>query len=98
LVVQTDNPAYWRYMAAVVPRFFDFHQQKGPWPDAPAGRTRREIMARRKGLPVFRGFGHPRPELDAAALDSLVAELPAPDFDTEKASAARRRPHRRNKP
>jgi tRNA (guanine-N7-)-methyltransferase len=90
-VVQTDNPAYWRYLAAVIPRFFDFREQKGPWPDAPQGRTRREIMARRMGLPVFRGWGHPRPELDVAALDSLIAELPSPDFDAEKSPPARRR-------
>ena len=96
-VVQTDNAAYWRYMAGVIPRFFDFREQKGPWSDAPQGRTRREIMARRMGLPVFRGWGHPRPELDAAAIDSLVAELPAPDFDAEKAPPARR-PRRRRKP
>jgi len=91
LVIQTDNPAYWRYMAAVIPRFFRFEEQKGPWPDAPEGRTRREIMARRMRLPVFRGFGHPRPELDAAALAALVAELPAPDFAADSARPARRR-------
>ncbi len=96
LVVQTDNPAYWRYMAAAIPRFFDFQEQKGPWPDAPEGRTRREIMARRKGLRVFRGYGRPRPELDATAMDALVAELPAPDFDAVNAPRARR--PRRRKP
>ncbi len=46
-VIQTDNPAYWQYLAAVIPRLFDFHPQRGPWPDAPEGRTRREILARR---------------------------------------------------
>jgi len=81
LVIQTDNPSYWRYLAGILPRFFDFREQKGPWPDAPQGRTRREIMARGMKLPVFRGWGHPRPELDATALETLVAELPAPDFD-----------------
>jgi tRNA (guanine-N7-)-methyltransferase len=96
-VVQTDNPAYWRYMAAAIPRLFDFREQKGPWPDAPEGRTRREIMARRMGLPVFRGFGHPRPELDAATLALLVTELPAPNFDAEKAPPARR-PRGRRRP
>jgi len=91
LVVQTDNPAYWRYLAAVVPRVFDFHEQRGPWPDAPEGRTRREIMARRKGLRIFRAWGTPRPGLGAAALESLVAELPLPGFDAEIDRPARRR-------
>ncbi len=97
LVVQTDNPAYWRYMAAVVPRFFDFHEQQGPWPDAPQGRTRREIMARRMGLPVFRACGRPRPELDAAALEALVAELPSPEFDAESGKRPRRPARRRRR-
>jgi tRNA (guanine-N7-)-methyltransferase len=96
LVIQTDNPAYWRYATAVIPRFFDFHEQKGPWPDAPQGRTRREIMARGMGLPVFRGWGCPRPDLDAAALEALVAELPSPDFDA-LADKPARRPRRRGR-
>jgi tRNA (guanine-N7-)-methyltransferase len=89
-VIQTDNPAYWRYTAAVIPRFFDFHEQQGPWPDAREGRTRREIMARRMGLTIFRAWGRPRAELDAAALETLVAELPAPAFDAESGKRARR--------
>jgi tRNA (guanine-N7-)-methyltransferase len=80
-VIQTDNPAYWRYIAAVAPRLFEFQQQKGPWPDAPEGRSRREIMARGMGLEVFRGWGRPLPGLDEAARQSLVAELPVPEFD-----------------
>src|SRR5205085_7430131 len=50
-VFQTDNPGYWRYAQSMVPMFFEFAQQTGPWPDAPRGRTRREIIAKRKGLP-----------------------------------------------
>jgi tRNA (guanine-N7-)-methyltransferase len=80
-VLQTDNQAYWQYMKRIVPRFFEFHMQKEPWPDAPDGRTRREIMARRMGLTVFRGWGRPLRELDSAMLDALVVELPPPDFD-----------------
>ena len=90
-VIQTDNPAYWRYIATIAPRFFEFHEQKGPWPDAPQGRSRREIMARHMGLEVFRGWGRPLPELDGAARQALAAELPAQEFD----AAIRRRPGRR---
>jgi len=89
-VIQTDNPAYWRYMVAVVSRFFEFHEQKGPWPDAPQGRTRREIMARRMGLRIFRAWGRPQPELDAAALAALAAGLPVPEFDAESGKHTRR--------
>ena len=52
--IQTDNPGYWQYIREVVPVFFDFHERIGRWPDAPKGRTRREIMAlkaRPAGLP-----------------------------------------------
>ncbi len=94
LVIQTDNPAYWHYLAAAVPRFFEFHEQKGPWPDAPEGRTRREIMARGMGLRIFRAWGRPRPELDEAARASLITELPAPDFDAAQGKPAHRRRRR----
>src|SRR5262249_6906789 len=40
-VVQTDNPDYWAYMTQVLPSFFEFRDHPEPWPDAPAGRTRR---------------------------------------------------------
>jgi len=92
LVFQTDNPAYWRYVAGVAPRFFEFHEQRTSWPDAPAGRTRREIMARRMGLPIFRAWAHPRPELDADQLQALVSQLPLPDFE-----ATQHRPRRRGR-
>lgn len=81
LVLQTDNPAYWTYILSIVSEFFDFHEQSGPWPDAPQGRTRREIMARGMGLVVYRGWGNPRPNLGAEALAQLVARLPLPTFD-----------------
>lgn len=93
-VIQTDNPAYWRYIAAAAPRLFDFHEQKDPWPDAPEGRTRREIMARRMGLKIFRGWGRARPEIDAAAREAIVRELPQPEFD---ATVHRRSKNRRRR-
>ncbi|MGO8750231.1 MAG: tRNA (guanine(46)-N(7))-methyltransferase TrmB [Thermoguttaceae bacterium] len=80
-VIQTDNRAYWRYIANVASRLFDFHPQESPWPDMPEGRTRREIMARRMGLPVFRGWGRPITGLDSERIRELVAELPLPTFD-----------------
>ena len=91
LVIQTDNLPYWRYMATIIPRFFEFHEQKGPWSDAPAGRTRREIVARSKGLPIFRAWGCPHRGLDPASLDALAAELPPPLFDARPRKKKRRR-------
>lgn len=87
LVLQTDNPAYWRYMQEVAPAFFEFTEQPGKWPDAPHGRTRREILALREGLPVFRGAGRPRTGLTDDDLTRLVAELPLPKFNADRRPA-----------
>lgn len=81
-VVQTDNPAYWRYIAQVAPAMFDFRPRTTPWTEDPHGRTRREIIARRQGLTIYRGEGTPRPELNETSLAELVERLPRPAFDT----------------
>jgi tRNA (guanine-N7-)-methyltransferase len=80
LVLQTDNRAYWQYIRRVLPLLFDFEELKGPWPDAPQGRTRREIYARNHQMPVFRGQARPRPELTAEAIAQIVRDAPRPDF------------------
>jgi tRNA (guanine-N7-)-methyltransferase len=82
--LQTDNPGYWRYLQAVVPVFFDFQERQRPWPDAPKGRTRREIIALRRGLPVFRGWGTRRDGLSEAEAVRLAEALPPPVFDADR--------------
>jgi tRNA (guanine-N7-)-methyltransferase len=82
--VQTDNPGYWRYIREAVPVFFDFHERIGRWPDAPKGRTRREIIALRRGLPVFRGSGVRREALSEEEAILAAQQLPAPIFDTDR--------------
>ena len=82
LVVQTDNPDYWAYMSRVLPSFFHFAEHPGPWPDAPEGRTRREILARQRGLAIFRGVGVRRNDLRPETLSDLVKSLPFPKFQT----------------
>ena len=79
-VIQTDNRAYWNYVRKIAPPFFEFHIQAGAWPDAPLGRTRREIMARQQRLEIFRGWGNPRGNLDEAGIAGLVDQLPSPQF------------------
>lgn len=76
--IQSDNPGYWRYIREIVPMFFEFHERIGRWPDAPKGRTRREIMALRRGLPLFRGSGTARTDLDESAALRLAETLPPP--------------------
>ena len=53
--LQTDNPGYWRYIREAVPMFFEFQERAAPWPDAPKGRTRREIEAEKNALRMLRG-------------------------------------------
>jgi tRNA (guanine-N7-)-methyltransferase len=81
-VVQTDNPDYWKYMLEVLPSFFDFREQIGPWPDAPEGRTRREILALKTGLTIHRGLGIRRDDLAPETALSLANSLPLPVFRT----------------
>lgn len=80
LVVQTDNPDYWSYMVRVIPHFFELREQDGPWPDAPEGRTRREIIARQRGLPIFRALGKRYDDIDRKAALALAVSLPEPRF------------------
>lgn len=79
-VIQTDNPDYWDYIRRVFPPFFDFQVQDGPWPDAPEGRSRREILARSRGLRIFRGHGRRRDEILREDVLKLAESLPAPTF------------------
>jgi tRNA (guanine-N7-)-methyltransferase len=79
-VVQTDNPDYWAYVSRVLPSFFEFSEHPGPWPDAPEGRTRREILARQRGLTIFRGVGVRRDDISAQTLILLAQSLPLPKF------------------
>lgn len=83
LVVQTDNPAYWRYLSRSAPRLFAWEEQPLPWPDAPEGRTRREILARQQGLAIMAGLGRPL-ALHPRQARARVARLEKPTFDANK--------------
>jgi tRNA (guanine-N7-)-methyltransferase len=83
-VLQTDNPGYWKYIQQIVPLFFEFTEHPGKWPDSPKGRTRREIIALRQGLPVFRGTGRPRADIAADDVVKLAESLPPPTFDADR--------------
>jgi len=83
-VVQTDNPGYWTYIREAAAVFFDLHERIGRWADAPRGRTRREIIALRKGLPVFRGHGTARTDITEETSIRLAEQLPPPTFDADR--------------
>ena len=79
-VLQTDNRPYWNYVTQVLPLFFDWEMQSQPWPDAPQGRTRREIYSLKKGSPIYRAVCRPLSELSVESVQLLAAEVPPPDF------------------
>ncbi len=84
LLLQTDNPSYWHYIRQVVPYFFELIERENPWPESPKGRTRREIIARRHGLPIFRGEARRRDALSVDDALQLANALPPPTFNADR--------------
>ena len=81
-VIQTDNPDYWEYITQITPIFFDFRERFEPWPDAPEGRSRREVLSRSRGVRIFRGEGTRRDAISRNEALKLAASLPPPRFRT----------------
>ena len=77
LVLQTDHQGCSQYLREAALRHFDVEALHDPWPDAPLGRTRREILARRKRLVIRRMLARRR---DAPS----DAKPPRPWFDTPR--------------
>jgi tRNA (guanine-N7-)-methyltransferase len=88
LVLQTDNRRYGKHLLEAVADSFAPEIQDGPWPDAPLGRTQREIVARRKGLPILRILARRRER-------PLGQPAPAPYFDPARPGLRTRRPNRK---
>jgi tRNA (guanine-N7-)-methyltransferase len=88
LVLQTDNQKYGRHLLESVRRHFVPEVEPGPWPDAPHGRTERERVARRKGLPILRVVARRRDR-------PLVVAPPPPYFDPSRPGLRRRRSRRK---
>ncbi len=90
-VFQTDNAAFAKYGRTTAKSLFAWKELDGPWPDAPGGRTLREIEARSRGLTIVRAVAT-RLELEVAEAERRAASLPEPDFDADRpAFAAKRR-------
>jgi tRNA (guanine-N7-)-methyltransferase len=53
-VFQTDNAPQASYARRAAPALFQWRERDGPWPDAPRGRTLREIVAIARGLRLTR--------------------------------------------
>ncbi len=83
IFLQTDSKAYWDYMKSTSSHFFNFSERIGCWPDAPRGRTRREILAIKRGMTIYRGSGIKLNNLLEDDLQKLESNLPMPLFTTE---------------
>ena len=85
MVLQSDSRSHARYLLEAVRKHFDPEVLTGTWPDAPLGRTRREIVALRKELAVSRIVARRRET-------PLDVPVPRPYFDTKR-KRVRRSPH-----
>ncbi len=83
-VIQTDNPGYWRYIRQVVPVFSTFKSSADRGPTPRMAEPRREIIARSKKLPIFRGSGAAKLGLSADEAVKLAETLPPPRFDADR--------------
>ena len=95
-VFQTDNPAFAAYARRVLPALFEVREHPEPWPDAPRGRTLREIVARQQRLVIVRLLCT-RLDLPPEEAARRVAGLPEPAFDAA-ADRAQRVPRPRRTP
>ena len=86
LFLQTDSRPYAKYLFEAARLYFRVERQDGPWPDAPRGRTRREVVAMQKKLTIAR--------LRAFPLETPLA-IPPPLPYFERSSVRERRQRKR---
>jgi len=84
LILQTDHRRYGKYLLEAAAKYFELELHADPWPGQPEGRTRREIIARRKGMTIRRVTARRRSR-------PLPVEIPRIDFDTRRGSPRLRR-------
>ncbi len=78
--VQTDRLAYWEYIEASFKELFDWHTVE-TWDIEPWVRSRREIIARKQGLSIYRGVATRRDDWTAESLQTAASQMPMPTFD-----------------
>lgn len=81
--LQTDREAYWDYITAAMKSIFHWQTIDGDWPAGPEFRSRREILARKQGLPIFRGIATRKDDWPRDALNEIIAKLAMPVFAIE---------------
>ena len=79
LFLQSDNQAYWEYLRSTIQQVMEWHEQEESWDGEGSFRSRREIVATRQGLPIFRAYCQ-RKEIEPTELARIIEQLPSPDF------------------
>ncbi len=83
IYLQTDRKAYWNYMQSTMPLVFDWQTIAGRWPEGPEFRSRREILALKQGLRIFRGIARRRSDWTDQDLEATFSQLPQPGFKVD---------------
>ena len=81
--LQTDRSPYWTYISCSMSTLFDWTCIADAWGEEPEFRSRREILAMKQGLTIYRGVGIKRESLDSKRLDELIQGLPEPTFSID---------------
>ncbi|MFI5402345.1 MAG: tRNA (guanine(46)-N(7))-methyltransferase TrmB, partial [Planctomycetota bacterium] len=76
-VFQTDTARQADYARRLSTALFEWRERDGPWPDAPRGRTLREIVALARGLKITRAEAR-RLDLAPEEAAARAAALPEP--------------------
>jgi len=83
IFLQTDRKAYWDYLGGNLTKLFDWNEIEVDWPEEPEFRSRREILSRKQGLPIYRGFGIRREGIGAEDFQSIIQAMAQPTFAIE---------------
>ncbi|MFM8571839.1 MAG: tRNA (guanine(46)-N(7))-methyltransferase TrmB [Pirellula sp.] len=83
IYLQTDRKAYWDYLCANLPSLFEWSPIEADWSEEPEFRSRREILSRKQGLMIYRGFGVRRQDLSAEEFQERILTMEQPTFKIE---------------
>lgn len=85
--LQTDRRAYWDYLCENMPSLFEWTNLEQDWPQEPEFRSRREILSRKQGLTIFRGFGVRRDGISQEDFERTIGAMTQPTFAIEPEEA-----------
>ncbi len=79
--LQSDSKPYWEYIRSTMSQLFDWQEVLEAWPEDPHGRSRREVLAKEKGLDIQRGTATQRAGLTIEQATEIASGLIEPSFE-----------------